>query len=376
LSGEAQEIHSQEEHHSAEDLHDSEREQAEEPSTADSDLGSQGSQPESNKLERIKWPALNERQWKEFDEDVDCILEQVSAGTAERKLKSMTALIYVVGKERFGVISSGGEQVAIVKKNRRQLALEKLRKDLRNLRNLYGRASEVERISLQALRDQLRCKLQELRIRKARREKAKQRSRFLSNPYGFSKNILEEKRPWQLSCSREEVEEHLKQTHSDQSRHVEMESHKRIAPVPMPEVAFTEGEPTLKEVQEIIKKARSKSAPGPNGIPYKVYKSCPKLLRRLWKLLKVVWLKGDVPAKWQRAEGIFVPKEEDSKNIGQFRVCRHIHPERRCSRILWLHQTHKCYQPADRGSKDQQNRSHSSVVGSSECVWDSVAQAH
>ncbi|XP_052268375.1 uncharacterized protein LOC127869754 [Dreissena polymorpha] len=64
----------------------------------------------------------------------------------------------------------------------------------------------------------------------------------------------------------------------------------------MPIVAFTEGEPTLKEVQDIIKKARSKSAPGRNGILYKVYKSCPKLLRRLWKLLKVVWpQKGGVP---------------------------------------------------------------------------------
>ena len=51
-----------------------------------------------------------------------------------------------------------------------------------------------------------------------------------------------------------------------------------------------------------------------------MYKSCAKLLRRLWKLLKVVWRKEDVPAEWQRAEGIFVTKEEDSKDIGQFRT--------------------------------------------------------
>jgi len=179
------------------------------------------------------------------------------------------------------------------------------------------------------------------------------------------KETLEQKRTWQLSCSREEVEEHLRNTHSDQSRQVEMEGHERIADVPMPEVAFIEGEPTLKEVQDILKKARSKSAPGPNGIPYKVYKSCPKLLRRLWKLLKVVWRKGDVPMEWQRAECIFVPKEEDSKDIGQFRtisllnadgedihvsarptsyyihdqqrVHRYIGTERRDSRFLWLY---------------------------------------
>jgi len=71
-----------------------------------------------------------------------------------------------------------------------------------------------------------------------------------------------------------------------------MKDNERIADVPMPEVALIEGEKNLKEVQDIVNKARSKSAPGPNGIPYKEYKLCPKLLRRLWKLLKVVWRKG------------------------------------------------------------------------------------
>ena len=45
-----------------------------------------------------------------------------------------------------------------------------------------------------------------------------------------------------------------------------------------------------------------------------------KLLRRLWKLLKVVWCKGYIPAQWLRAEGIFVPKEEGSKDIGLSRT--------------------------------------------------------
>ena len=47
---------------------------------------------------------------------------------------------------------------------------------------------------------------------------------------------------------------------------------------------------------------------------------CPKLLRRLWYLLKVVWRKGKVPDCWQQAEGIFTPKEKDSKTVTQFRT--------------------------------------------------------
>ena len=79
-------------------------------------------------------------------------------------------------------------------------------------------------------------------------------------------------------------------------------------------------EPTWKEVQDVVKKARSGSAPGPSGIPYKVYKKCPKLLRILWQLLRKVWKKGVVPSSWKRAEGCFVPKEKDAHSVKQFRT--------------------------------------------------------
>ncbi|XP_052224708.1 uncharacterized protein LOC127840340 [Dreissena polymorpha] len=47
---------------------------------------------------------------------------------------------------------------------------------------------------------------------------------------------------------------------------------------------------------------------------------CPLLLMRLWRLLKVVWRKGDVPEAWKDAEGIFTPKERNSKTVNQFRT--------------------------------------------------------
>lgn len=70
----------------------------------------------------------------------------------------------------------------------------------------------------------------------------------------------------------------------------------------------------------MVKKAQAALAPGPSGIPYKVYKNCPKLLRWLWKLLWRIWKKGTVPQSWKRAEGRFVPKKEASLNISQFRT--------------------------------------------------------
>ncbi|VDI70145.1 Hypothetical predicted protein [Mytilus galloprovincialis] len=79
-------------------------------------------------------------------------------------------------------------------------------------------------------------------------------------------------------------------------------------------------EPSWKEVSGVVKKARSASSPGTNGIPYKVYKKCPKILKHLWRLLKVVWRKGMIPSCLQKAEGCFIPKEEKSEDITQFRT--------------------------------------------------------
>ncbi|VDI03327.1 Hypothetical predicted protein [Mytilus galloprovincialis] len=87
-----------------------------------------------------------------------------------------------------------------------------------------------------------------------------------------------------------------------------------------PTIEFETKEPTWKEVCEVVKKARTGSAPGYSGVPYKVYKKCPKILRKLWQLFRILWKKGTIPESWQKAEGCFVPKEKDSKDISQFRT--------------------------------------------------------
>ena len=90
-------------------------------------------------------------------------------------------------------------------------------------------------------------------------------------------------------------------------------------PAPPEKKKFDEGDIRWKEVSDIVRNARSKSSPGPSGIPYLVYKRCPLLLRRLWKLLRVVWRKGVLPKEWMLADGCFIQKELDSERIDMFR---------------------------------------------------------
>ncbi|KAI8522069.1 hypothetical protein Bbelb_018230 [Branchiostoma belcheri] len=89
---------------------------------------------------------------------------------------------------------------------------------------------------------------------------------------------------------------------------------------PPPEFQLDTSEPSWKEIQEVVRKARAGSAPGPSRIPYKVYKKCPLLLRRLWRLLRRIWVKGTIPECWKKAEGCLVPKQENLSTTNQFRT--------------------------------------------------------
>ena len=201
--------------------------------------------------------------------------------------------------------------------NRREREIRKLRRELKSIRKQYKRANEVERIGLHQIRDDIREKLKRLRnaerIRRTRKERSKKRSQFVKDPYKFTKTLLGEERSGRLASSQEEIENYLKRTHTDEQRETPLGDCPRVLPEKQPEVAFELKEPTWKEVQDIVKKARAGSAPGPSGVSYKVYKKCPKLLRRFWLLIRKLWKKGVIPDTWKKAE------EKDSKTIEQFR---------------------------------------------------------
>ncbi|XP_052268605.1 uncharacterized protein LOC127869985 [Dreissena polymorpha] len=202
--------------------------------------------------------------------------------------------------------------------------IQAIRQELKKLRKAYRNAKDEEKLGLQELRDLQRKQLMELKkaetARKNRRKRAQQRTAFIANPYKFSKKLLDKEKSGILNSSMKEIQTHLRDTHSDTRRDDPLGPCSHIMPEPAPTIALDSKEPTLAEVKDVVKKARAGSAPGPNGIPYKVYKMCPRLLRRLWRLIKVVWRKGQVPECWQKAEGLFVPKETNSHNNSQFRT--------------------------------------------------------
>lgn len=184
------------------------------------------------------------------------MLEVTAKGVVERRLLTVTTIIMSMAMDRFGV-----EEESVAKqpyfKNQRAVKIHIIRKELKALKIQHKAASEEERAPLAELRVMLRKRLLILRRaeqhRRRRRERAKKWAALINNPFGFTKELLGQKRSGRLDCS-------------------------------------------------------------------KVCKHCPKLLLRLWKIIKVIWKRRKKAQQWRFAEGVWIPKEEDSKNISHFRI--------------------------------------------------------
>ncbi|KAK7915663.1 hypothetical protein WMY93_011424 [Mugilogobius chulae] len=286
-----------------------------------------GTSPPSMKFEkrRIKWPAANmSSQWSQFDSDVDQILEATGKGDVDKKLLSLTTMIVNIGAERFGQEERKEPSIGGHPMNKREIKIHNIRQEMKSLRRQYKYAGEYERLGLAHLMSIQRKKIGVLRRaewhRRRRRERSRKRAAFISDPFRFTKQLLGQKRNGKLECSQEELDHYLDDVYSDPTREQDLGECKILIEPPPPTVPYDVSELRLSEVSEVIKKARAGSAPGPSGTCYKVYKNCPKLLTRLWKILRVIWRRGRIPEFWKAAEGVLIPKEENSKKIDQFRI--------------------------------------------------------
>lgn len=221
-SGETQENPRQEAHHSPRDLsvHAIPQEHTRRTSNATPE-----SPPQPTK-ERLKWPKTCEtKEWSMFEEDLDKVLEAAQAGSAERKMDSLTAITYNLAKERFGSVPRREKKARQEnQENRRERKIRQLRKEIKALRKQFKLASTEEKEGIKELtashREQLIRARRAERLRQRRRNQEAARAQFIKDPYRFTKALLGEARSGTLTSSKDEVEEFVEETFSDPSRNV------------------------------------------------------------------------------------------------------------------------------------------------------------
>ncbi len=200
--------------------------------------------------------------------------------------------------------------------NRSATKIHSLRQELCTLKKQYKKAIDEKR-PLAKLQNILRKKL--MILRKSRvgpetGERASQEAGGLHRQslwlYKTTARGQAQRSAWVLNRGSESLSPGHRERFPERPRPGAQQSSHQPPP---PTTEFNLRGPSLKEVEEIIKAAHSASTPGPSGVPYLVYKRCPELLRHLWKILKVIWRRGRVADQWRCAEGVWIPKEENSK---------------------------------------------------------------
>ncbi len=105
-----------------------------------------------------------------------------------------------------------------------------------------------------------------------RKERAGKRGAFLANPFKLTKQLLGQKRAGRLTCSKDAINDHLKTTYSDSIREQPLGPCDALITPPEPSSDFDLKEPHLREVEDVVRRARSSSVPCPSGVTY-MYKN-------------------------------------------------------------------------------------------------------
>ena len=272
---------------------------------------------------RIKFPKSNSKEWPKLDEDLTALLK-ILYSPPEKLAQSHPKIIYEMCKERFGV-----KEPSITKKqpagpSKRQRKCVKLREEINQLKKAFLEAPQEEKEGIDELQKE---KLKKLRLakraeslRQGRKKFAANCKDFLGQPYQFARNLLSPRPKGELESTKVEVENHLKEAHSDPDQGKQREDLEDLIQYEPTDLEFDDDPPSYKEFAKKLRKTRSKSAPGPNGVPYLVYKRCPGVARLLWNYLRLLWRRNVLSDAWREAEGVFIPKEDGAKTVNKFRT--------------------------------------------------------
>ena len=269
----------------------------------------------------ISWPKANDDRWYALDEELSFILQNTLKGSIDTKLEAFTRIAHSLCLDRFGSANkTKGKTVQTANRRQRdkgrlrveQRMLKKKLKEMPNDRDLVKKQLVEVKEKILAIARAENARKRRLRKRKARRD-------FEKNPFKFTKKLFEEEKSGVLNVPKEVLEAHLQEKFSDPLSDIPLGNFAHLNRPSPPEERFDTSPIKLGEVKDFVRKTRAKSSPGINGISYKLYKRCPKVLALLWKLLKKAQEKGFIAENWGLANGIHIPKEKDSKEIDQFR---------------------------------------------------------
>ena len=164
-----------------------------------------------------------------------------------------------------------------------------------------------------------RVRVQEQALQK-KLEEAKNNAAFSKNPFKFIKDEVTQGKSEIItpSCDLQEAERFFKERYTDDKRTEKVDFPNFLDPPEYPKHQLYAAAPTKHEFESYLKSRRNKSSPGPDGIPYTIYKKCPKVRGFLIQLLMKLWIEAVIPEYDRQAVKLLLPKTT-SRDLKDFR---------------------------------------------------------
>jgi hypothetical protein len=163
-------------------------------------------------------------------------------------------------------------------------------------------------------------------------EAKKEQEKFIREPYRFAKNMLDPPNKCKATFGKKEADDHFQKTYHHEGREEKYEPPEGLPRPGLPGKQFRCTFATEKEFQDCLRKKSNGSAPGLNGVSYLVYKRCPRLAKKLYLLLSLIWTTRKIPTQWKVARVKLLPKSEDTSTPGVMRPISMVNVE---GRIFW-----------------------------------------
>ena len=295
-----------------------------------------------NKLS-IKWPRMNDAEkWSKLDEVVAGQLKDWWKNV-DGKIRCLETVLYDEAKAMFGVVSCTKTKFV----PRRQKEILSWRARLNDLKKAWRRAeNDEERAGIDLLEDECRSRLRVLKkaecTRKRRWRRRTLRAKFFKDPYEVARNVLKPKVICQPSVSKESLNNFVRGASSDPSRDVPLGDLEDLPNFDRDLKAFDVSPFSFNLFLRLLKRKRNGSKPGPNKIPYKVYKKCPKVASLVFNIMEGVRRAGVIPLRWRVAEGFFLPKVDkpNVEDLGDFRTISLMNVE---AKLFWCMVSSRLY---------------------------------
>lgn len=270
----------------------------------------------------ISWPDSKDSRWEELDSLV--AREFLPIGSISDRIASLESLIYTIGVSLFGLRKPKSKNLkGFSRRTKLSIALVCEKNSL--ISQVESCMCPLHKEGLLQLLSVTRAKLRSFRKSeksRIRRKKYKEAQlSFKKNPYLAGRSLLDPKVSAFLKVSKSELNQYKLSVLADDLYSTNLGSLPDLPPNPPLLKEFHSHALSLEDFSNVLSSRRNSSAPGINGIIYRVYKLCPQISSFLYRIFCSCVKNCVVPVQWRVAKEVYIPKskEPDESKISDFR---------------------------------------------------------